>query len=342
MNDDVPTPNPFLSLENNVPLPPPEGGAVAVPSQTDIPLPPPEADPLVPKPYGFKDTHTETKATPKSIRTYQSDMADAVRMNEGSVIKIAVAEQERHAREQQFEVKTERASTAFAVGSIIFALIGLSVLGYAFIATRQKEVVVTGTPLNQSLITNDGTKPLVISGKNKQEIAKEFYTLASVVQEKDGAVLNINPLNEDSTAKTRPTAKEFISALQTGMPGPLYRSLADDYMIGSVTVMGKSSAFMILKPTSFDYAYSGMLTWEKKMVDDLFIMFNIGVAGDDKYLLSKPFQDSILKNQDARILYDNEGQVKLLYLFVNNDDLIIIAESESAVVEILNRLGTLK
>jgi hypothetical protein len=71
-------------------------------------------------------------------------------------------------------------------------------------------------------------------------------------------------------------------------------------------------------------------------------LYNINVAGENSYLLSKPFQDSVLKNQDARVLYDNQGQVVMLYLFVNNDDLIIIAKDESAVLEILNRLGTLK
>lgn len=342
MNDDVPTPNPFLTKMSDVPLPPQEGSDIPVPSNSDVPLPPPEADPLVPKPYGFKDTHTETKASPKSIRTYQSDMADAVRMNEGSVIKIAVAEQERKAREQQVEVKTERVGTLFAIGSIIFALVGVGVLSYAIISTREKEVVVTGTPLNQSLITNDGTQALMISGKNKQEIAKEFYTIARVPQEKQNSVLNINPINDDSTIKTRPNAKDFISSLQTAMPGPLYRSLSDEYMLGSVSLEKEGSPFIILKPTSFDYAYSGMLQWEKKMVDDFFLMYNIDVSGSNAYLLSKPFQDSILKNQDARVLYDNQGQVVMLYLFVNNDDLIIIAKEESAVLEILNRLGALK
>ena len=343
MNDDVPTPNPFLAQKNDVPLPPQDnGGDIVSAPDSDVPLPPVEADPLVPKPYGFKDAHTETKISPKSIRTYQSDMADAVRMNEGSVIKIAVAEQERKAREQQVEIKTERVGTVFAIGSILLALIGVGVLGYSFIATREKEVVVTGTPLNQSLVINDGTKALIVTGKNKQEIAKEFLELSRAPQEKNGAILNINPLVDESTSKNRLTSKEFIGALQTSMPGPLYRSLDDMYMIGSVTLKETGSPFVILKPTSFDYAYSGMLQWEKKMVDDFFLMYDIDVSGENEYLLSKPFQDSILKNQDARVLYDNQGQVVLLYLFVNNDDLIIIAKDESAILEILNRLGTLK
>ncbi|MBP6856202.1 MAG: hypothetical protein KBC49_00950, partial [Candidatus Pacebacteria bacterium] len=342
MNNDVPTPNPFLATQSDVPLPNESVSDVPVPSDSDVPLPPPEADPLVPKPYGFKDTHTETKVSPKSIRTYQSDMADAVRMNEGSVIKIAVAEQERKAREQQVEIKSERVSNVFAIGGVLLALVAIGVLGYSIIATREKEIVVTGTPLNQSLIRNDGTEALVISGKNKQEIAKEFYEIASVLKEKKNGVFNINPIEDDTTQKTRPTAKDFFTALQTSMPGPLYRSLSDEYMLGSISLEEKGSPFIILKPTSFDYAYSGMLQWEKKMVDDFFILYNINVAGENSYLLSKPFQDSVLKNQDARVLYDNQGQVVMLYLFVNNDDLIIIAKDESAVLEILNRLGTLK
>lgn len=341
MNNDVPTPNPFLT-DNQVPLPPQDVGDVPLPSQSDVPLPPPEADPLVPKPYGSKDTHTETKISPKSIRTYQSDMADAVRMNEGSVIKIAVAEQERKAREQQVEIKTERVGNLFAVGSILFAVLAAGVLGYAVISTREKEVVVTGTPLNQSLIINDGTSTLVLSGKNKQEIAKEFYQTASASREKKGSVLNIKILNEDSTLAKIPTAKEFLTSLETATPGAFFRSLGDEFMAGSVMLDEKSSPFIILKPTSFEYAYSGMLSWEKKMVDDFFILYDINVSGDNAYLLSKPFQDTILKNQDARVLYDSSGQVVMLYLFVNNDDLIIIAKDEGAVIEILNRLGNIK
>lgn len=342
MNNDVPTPNPFFEQQSDVPLPPQDGGDIPLPTQSDVPLPPPEADPLVPKPYGFKDTHAETKASPKSIRTYQSDMADAVRMNEGSVIKIAVAEQERKAREQEVETKTEKAGTLFAVGSILFALLALGVLGYALVSTREKEVVVTGTPLSQSLIINDGSQSLIISNKNKQEIAKEFYEIASKPQEKINSVLNISIINDDSTIKKNVTAKEFVSSLQTAMPGPLYRSLSDDFMAGSIALENRGSPFIILKPTSFDYAYSGMLQWERKMVDDFFLLYNIDVSGENAYLLSKPFQDSILKNQDARVLYDSAGQVVMLYLFVNNDDLIIIAKDETAVLEILSRLGNIK
>lgn len=342
MNNDVPTPNPFFEQQSDVPLPPQDGGDIPLPTQSDVPLPPPEADPLVPKPYGFKDTHAETKASPKSIRTYQSDMADAVRMNEGSVIKIAVAEQERKAREQEVEIKTEKAGTLFAVGSILFALLALGVLGYALVSTREKEVVVTGTPLSQSLIINDGSQSLIISNKNKQEIAKEFYEIASKPQEKINSVLNISIINDDSTIKKNVTAKEFVSSLQTAMPGPLYRSLSDDFMAGSIALENRGSPFIILKPTSFDYAYSGMLSWERKMVDDFFLLYNIDVSGENAYLLSKPFQDSILKNQDARVLYDSAGQVVMLYLFVNNDDLIIIAKDETAVLEILSRLGNIK
>jgi hypothetical protein len=101
--------------------------------------------------------------------------------------------------------------------------------------------------------------------------------------------------------------------------------------------------FILVTTTDYDNAYAGLLEWEKKMVDDFFLMFSISVGGDKTYLLTKSFQDTTIQNIDARILLDNSGGTVILYAFLNPKT-ILITDNEATFKEVLARLavGTVK
>lgn len=310
---------------------------------SDVPKPPKEPDPVVPKPYGFKDTHTETENHPKGLRTYASDMAEAVRVQEGSVIKIALAEQDKRARQEKLEVKSSHKNVFFAFASIAIILVGAGVFGYAVFFSKPKTVPTQINTLNQSIITNDGNVSYSITGKTKQQVGEEFYALAKNADVREGGVLHIIPYEEDIdiNVKSSVDAHRYLGALGSTMSGSLLRSLSPEFMLGAVKSKEQGEPFIVLKPQSFDNAYAGMLSWEKKMIDDLFLAFDIPISGDNTYLLEKSFGDMVIKNQDARILTDNTGAILLVYMFVNNDDVILIARNEETLIALLGRLGAL-
>ena len=325
----------------SVPLPP-RKGYIPTPDN-DVPLPPPSADPMVPKPYGFTNTHTVTENHPKGLRTFASDMAEAVRVQEGSVIKIAIAESQKKEREAQGAVTETRSNTAFAIFSVLLLVVGVGVFAYAFISSQPKTaVVVAPNPLNQSIVINDGSVELDVTSRSRQDIAKGIHDLAVNNPLTEGQILNINPTSKATGVVVKPTAPELLKMLGTSMSSSLVHALGDRYMIGSYKEVNGGKPFIIFTTNTFDYAYSGMLAWEKKMVDDLFVIFDIPITGDNSYLLSKKFGDAIIKNQDIRVLADKDGATLFLYVFVNNNDMIIVAKDEDTIIELLKRMGDLK
>lgn len=96
---------------------------------------------------------------------------------------------------------------------------------------------------------------------------------------------------------------------------------------------------MLIKVRSMLDAFGSMRAWEEKMFSDLHGFFGITVETANKYLLTKPFDDVVIENKNARVLYDNEGNTVFLYVFAD-DASIVITDGREAVEELILRLGS--
>ena len=83
----------------------------------------------------------------------------------------------------------------------------------------------------------------------------------------------------------------------------------------------EKSTFLIIKLSSFENAFAGMLAWEKTLSQDIGPLF-----ATSELLRNLPidsvFTDIVDKNKDIRILMFND-QTVLLYSFFDNNKLII-------------------
>jgi len=95
--------------------------------------------------------------------------------------------------------------------------------------------------------------------------------------------------------------------------------------------------FLILETNDYNQAYISMLEWEETMLRDLFVLFNITNSEGDNSIFEKPWRDTIVNNKDARVLYDDEGQAILYYVFMNKST-FVIANNQEALKEIIARL----
>jgi len=75
------------------------------------------------------------------------------------------------------------------------------------------------------------------------------------------------------------------------------------------------------------------------MFYDLHGFFGIGITSETNYLLTKNFEDGIVENKNARILYDNEGKIILMYVFAD-DTSVVITDTQETVHEIMLRLAS--
>ena len=97
--------------------------------------------------------------------------------------------------------------------------------------------------------------------------------------------------------------------------------------------------FVLIKMRSFQDIFDSVRAWENKMFYDLHSLFGVSINSNTSYLLTKNFDDGIIENKNARILYDKDGGIVLMYVFADETSLVI-AGSIDAVREVMFRLSS--
>jgi len=290
-----------------------------------------------------------TSGEVKTIHTYLTDMAETVRDNEISVIKIALAEQNKHEKEDLYKKAegTSLTKTLLILGGII--LIAGSMAGVYFVMQKNKAinapVVIQDTNTNTIISSDNQAKIDVTSVISNSDLVSLIKTEAEKV-EKPGSIKNIILEKTTGTNSEALITADMFSTMNLTAPSSLIRSLGDQYMIGTYTptessVNTKPHLFMLLQVNDYNLVYAGMLQWEKSMLNDFYGYYGVDISGDRSALLQKEFKDIILNNKDARILYDNFGTEILYYIFVDKNNLII-TDSQDTIKEISARILTNK
>lgn len=99
--------------------------------------------------------------------------------------------------------------------------------------------------------------------------------------------------------------------------------------------------FILLNIPEGKDVFTAMKTWENKMFSDLHDILGIPLSLDTGYLLTKNFEDAIVQNKNSRILRDGSGKIVLMYVYIDNDTLVITNTEEGA-KEIIFRVNSSK
>lgn len=280
----------------------------------------------------------------KVIRTYTSDMVDAIRTNEISVIKIALAEKEKREREDLYK-KAEGTSFTkiiLVIGSII--LIAAAIYGSYYLIQKKKESEIPKTSINniKTFISYDSQSNINVTNMTN---ANDLTNIIN--NDKQPSSLQIKALFLTRTINNVVeilTSKDFLSLINTTIPGALERSLSDKYLLGeygdtSNPVNNTTATFLVFETTDYNQAYASMLDWEKTMLRDLHVLFNISIPEQNSPLYERSWKDIIVNNKDARVLYNDNGEGILYYVFVNKND-FVITDNLVALKEVIARLIT--
>jgi hypothetical protein len=305
----------------------------------------------------FTPTQTNTVPTkpiitnsPKSIvRTFKGDMAAAITANHLSSINIAIAENQKMNAQVRAEQKENPPSGEYSKNKItIFISIILIIIGITGVSL----VYVFRTPASEQAIKIQ-TLPSLITTEYKDELNLEIITsskIITVLSEKlNTAPIPVNNLYNayitigSSTSRRLVTAPEFITLMKFHMPDMIRRTLFADFMVGTYT-LDKNLPFIILKTSSFENTYAGMLNWELDLEKDFQILFRLpgyenqgGILANLAPTISKKFADAVIVNKDVRVLRGDEGKIIFLYGIIDKET-IVITVNDVAFKEIINRL----
>lgn len=279
-----------------------------------------------------------------TLRTLEGDLANAIQKNNVSMVKMAMAEKTRQEKQGTFEevVQQGNKNILYTVAAGILILLGIG--GGLFVYFSRSN---TPLPTDQTSSLAKGIESSLIYTEELKVIAidgKDFQTLKKVINDEKNSLTNPGVVRRlVFTTGTGTTTKEvsiqdFLSIMRSRLPSELSRTMTGKQIFG-IYSHNPTDAFTIIKTSSYDDSYSGMLNWEPYMEDDIGSLFiqRTDVISSTSTPVRKPFVDRVLENRDVRVLLNENGGIKMLYTFFDPNTIVITSNSDT-LKEILFRL----
>jgi hypothetical protein len=276
----------------------------------------------------------------KIVETYAEDMAEVLKNDREGLVKKMIHGEEEHEKEKKNFSPESSKNKLFMFASFLFISFAFIILFFFLFKKEDNTVVVEKqfTPI----IFSDQSIPLEIFGLKKEEIIQAVQNEINTTKVKAGGVEGIYLTENKQIIGLR----RFISLTESNFtPGDNTLLVNDNFLMGVVNNESKPARpsgaggdfFILLKVHSTADIFNALRAWEGKMFSDLYGFFGVNLSADTNYFLTKDFQDGIVDNKNARIIFDKKGQAVLMYVFAD-DNSVIITDSQSAAHEIMLRL----
>lgn len=274
------------------------------------------------------------------VETYAEDMAKVLENDtEGLVKKIIHGEEEHEAEKKNLSPESKKNKLFMFIGLL---LVGLSLLTLSFFFFKKD---INTAPVEKQfvpIIFNDKITFLEVLGFKKDEITQAVLNQINITKVKTDGIEGIYPTENKQIIGLR----RFISIIKSSFAPDANPLLVDDNFLmgvvnskaGDVRMTGEGF-FILLKVRSTADIFDALRAWEGKMFFDLHGFLGINISNETSYLLTKDFEDGIVENKNARILHNKDGKIVLMYVFADENS-VIITNSQLAVHEIMLRLAS--
>ena len=317
-------------------LPPPAPIPLGIKKQADIP----KVTGLLTNKDSDKKPTTNLPSDLPTLRTYKKDVADAIKEQKTSLVRMVLEEQKVRLTREMEESPRSRKNIPLILLSVVFFLATAGIVYYSFFRPSANELLLAEINL-VPLINTEAMQEFPVDGKTVKNIAKEiqqelitakprldtikafFFTETFLTQTENGPVQQ----------KKLVPAKDLFQKLQIPVPQVILRTIKDEFLYGYHTFNG-NEPFLILKTDYYDNAFVGMLEWEKTIVHDLKPLFGT-ISNDD--LSGRTWSDVVTKNKDTRVLYNFDNSIALVYMFKDQRTLIITTNN-STLFELSHRI----
>lgn len=287
----------------------------------------------------------------RPLRTFQSDVEEVMKRRQVSKATIAIAESERQATLEEKE--TQVAAPPPPVVSKVFHIAqGLPTVSTWNVARAAPVALVllflVGAGFGISFFWNGG-EPFEF----REPIISVATSTAVTLGERDGRTGSIKTIQSRIDALSVPqnalhtipvmlaaapiTTAELLGKLETAAPGPLVRALGASPILGVHGWKG-GQPFFLWSVSSYDHAFSGMLSWEPDMLDDIGPLFGLIPREITAQVSSTTaeiredalaFKDVIVRNKDARAVFGPKGTIIFLYSFIDKETLVVTTNEET-------------
>jgi len=274
------------------------------------------------------------------VETFAEDMASVIGGDTGSVVKKIIHSEEEQEKEKKNLSPQSKKNRFFVFSGVLLLVVALT--ASAFLFFRKDTNTVEVQPQFSPLIFNDQITPLDVTGLKPEEITQNVLNKINNTKVKGGEVDGIYPGEDKQTIGFR----RFLTLIHSHLTLVSNTDfVSDSYLIGVVKNQITTDAttgtgfFMLMKMRSMTDIFESLRTWEPNMLSDLHGFLGIDINSTNNYLLTTNFVDGIVENKNARILYDKNNNVVLMYIFADNNS-VFITDSQAAAHEIILRLAS--
>jgi len=287
---------------------------------------------------------------PTPIHTYKSDFAEHIDDKGASVFSVLAAEKDAKTATPEALGAQKKDRTKFIVGGM---LILLGIVGvYAAYRWSQDLSVVPTEQAVPSLVFADARTEITGTGKDLMRALAS----AGTPDLAPGSVLVTYVTTASTTDKGNilrfpELGGTLIRSLEIPAPSILLRNIEDISTVGVVRTEQEAHAFFVLRVSSFEHTFAGMLEWERDIALDLALLYpsypadpipepvaTTTATSTPPVVIAPPrFVDDVVASRDVRALRDHRERTILLYGYRDKQTLII-ARDEAAFAELISRL----
>lgn len=287
--------------------------------------------------HNSEKKHHEDEASP--IRTYSTDLAQAVRKDEMSVIKAAMqSERQRQEEEMAKSASSPKNRLYIIVGIALIAVTLLGIMAVQYYKNKMSPDIIPSQAQIPSLITAENTTSLEVGGMSQDKIVDLVRTAANNLFAPNNEIVNIYLTDASTGKKHIIETQTFLTNIKSQAPFALTETLSKNFMFGVYTKAEMHYPFLILQTTDFSNAFPAMASWERDMFSDFYLPFNL--PNNEDYFTTK-FTDQLVENRDTRVVKNDAGEILLLYGFADEKSLIITTSIDSY-TEILHRVQSVR
>lgn len=272
------------------------------------------------------------------VKTYTDDMAGTIEYGAGNLIKKIIENEEEHEIERENLSPESKKNKAFMIIGAVCVTLAVSLSTYFLLSHKSPTVYVA--PQFVPLIFNDKSNFLEVAGLNKDDISDMFLLESKSVSLKQGGIEGVYFTYDKQVIGLR----KFIGSIESFFKPGGTTFVSDSFLMGFMnndTSEGSKDGrdmFILMKVRSMSDVFESMRAWENKMFYDLHGFLDRELTPENSYLLTKNFEDGIVQNKNARILYDKDGKIVMMYVFAN-DSSVVVTVNEKTTSEIMIRLS---
>lgn len=212
------------------------------------------------------------------FRTFEDDIAKAMKDGKGSALGIVLAEQKRKEEVVEFAQKKKSNVWLLIVGIIMFVF-SLLTIGYivyqkygpSILADSQKG---TSSFVHPIMRSDENTLLGIDDVLPKNGITESILYKIGGIKLSTKLITLVVPTIKIGENTVMAEAKDIFPRISVHAPDSLSRSLATSTAIG-IYSSDTAEPFIVLKTTSYEGAFSGMLGWEDFMSDDLYTLLGV-------------------------------------------------------------------